>query len=465
MFGLFSPNCRNLAAVLLAASLLSGCSLLPRSEFRQPQVSVPEKWQNQAATGTAVANGTQWWKNFNDPVLDQLIDRALRTNNDLAAATVKVKRAQLQSKLTDTNLTPNVNVTASSVGTLAHGELTQSHSVTGALSYELDLWGKLARARDADRWEAEATEADRQNTALSLIGTTASAYWQVAFLNQRIDTEKASIAYAEKTLDLVKAKYRAGAVSALDLAQAEQTVATQKANLTQLEQQRTEARNALAILFDQAPENAVSEREALPDGPLPAVKAGMPVSLLGRRPDLRAAELRLREYLADTDYAKASFYPSFTLTGSAGGSSISLENVLRNPVTTLGVGLALPFVQWNTARLTVKISETHYEEAVVNFRQTLYKALSDVENALSAQARYEEERVQLEQALSSARKAELLSEIRYRAGATGVQDWLDEQERRRSAETTLDENRLNRLKNIMKLYQALGGDMKTAPAT
>ncbi len=463
MSGLFAEKCRNLAAVLLAAFLLSGCSLLPRSEFTQPQVSVPGNWQYQAATGTDVANDEKWWKNFNDPVLDQHIDRALRTNNDLAATTIKVKRAQLQSKLTNTNLTPSVSVTANSGGTLAHGEITQSHSVTAALSYELDLWGKLASARDADRWEAEATEADRQSTALSLIGTTASAYWQVAFLNQRIDTEKASVAYAEKTLDLVQVKYRAGAVSSLDLAQAERTVATQKAGLTQLEQQRTEARNALAILFDQAPENTVAERQALPDGPLPAVEPGMPASLLGRRPDLRAAELRLREYLANVDYARTGFYPSFTLTGTTGGSSISLENVLRNPVTTLGVGLALPFLQWNTARLTVNISQTNYEEAVVNFRQTLYKALSDVENALSAQTRYEEERVQLEQALASAKKAERLAEIRYRAGATGVQDWLDEQERRRSAETTREENRLNRLNTIMKLYQALGGDMKATP--
>jgi len=335
------------------------------------------------------------------------------------------------------------------------------HSVTGILSYELDLWGKRAGARDAARWEAAATEVDRRNTALSLIGTTASAYWQVAFLNQQIGTGEASVAYAEKTLELVKVKHKAGAVSSLDLVQAEQAVATQKANLTQLQQQRTEARNALAILFDQAPENGAAERQQLPDGPLPTVEAGLPTSLLGRRPDLRAAELRLREYLAKVDVARASFYPSFTLTGSAGGSSISLENVLRNPFTTLGVGLTLPFLQWNTARLTVKIAETEYEEAVVTFRQTLYKALSDVENVLSARIRYEEERVQLEQALASSRKAEQLVESRYRAGATGVQAWLDEQERRRDAETSLAENRLKRFNNVMKLYQALGGDMRT----
>jgi outer membrane protein TolC len=160
------------------------------------------------------------------------------------------------------------------------------------------------------------------------------------------------------------------------------------------------------------------------------------------------------------DATRASFYPTFTLTGSLGGSSISLENVLRNPIATLGAGLVLPFVQWNTARLTTRISETHYEEAVVTFRRTLYTALAEVENALSAAARYQEEIVLLEQSVELSRKAEQLAEIRYRSGATGVQAWLDEQERRRNAEVTLSENRCNRLKNMMKLYQALGGDQR-----
>jgi NodT family efflux transporter outer membrane factor (OMF) lipoprotein len=322
------------------------------------------------------------------------------------------------------------------------------------------LWGKLESARDAARWEAEATAVDRQNTALSVIGTTASAYWQVAFLNERIAASEASIVYAEKTLELAQAKYRAGAVSGIELAQARQAVATQKANLTQLLQQRTEARNALAILFDQAPQNSVPERRQLPDGTLPAIEAGLPASLLGRRPDLRAAELRLREDLANVDATRASFYPTFTLTGSLGGSSTSLESVLRDPIASLGAGIVLPFIQWNTMKLTIKVAETEYEEAVVNFRQTLYKALGDVENALSAHVRFQEESVQLELALASARQAEQLAEVRYRSGATGVQAWLDEQERRRSAETALAENRLNRLTNLMKLYQALGGGME-----
>jgi NodT family efflux transporter outer membrane factor (OMF) lipoprotein len=452
------------ASLILAVTLTSGCSGLTRSVYHPPQVALPAQWSAATLTGSAVASGGKWWERFNDPVLDQLIDRALRSNNDLAAATIKVQRARLQSGLTDTNLTPSVTVgeTSSVSRDLRRGVNTQAHSVSASLNYELDLWGKLASARDSSSFEAQATEFDRQGTALSLIGTTAANYWQIGFLNQRIAISRASIEYAEKTLSLVELRYRSGAVSKVDLLQSRQTLASQRADFIQLEQQRSEARNALAILFDQAPQNAVPEPAQLPGGALPEIEAGLPASLLGQRPDLRAAELRLREFLADRDTARTSYYPSFTLTGSLGGSSTSLVNVLQNPVGVLGAGLALPFVQWNTMQLSVKISDTRYQEAVVNFRQTLYTGLSEVENALSARDRLAAESLQLEEAVALAKGAEQLLEIRYRAGSSGIQFWLDAQETRRTAEKALVENRLNRYKNLMTLYQALGGDTKRA---
>ena len=463
-----TQNRHAIFSILIAAALLAGgCSMLPRSSYTPPQVSLPQQWQEEKTTGTAIARGDAWWRSFGDPQLNELIERALTTNNDLAAAAIKVRRARLASQLTDTNVTPSVSVAANSgiSRDLKNGVNTQTHSVTGSVSYELDLWGKLDSARDAGRWEAEATEADRQSVALTLIGTTATGYWQVAYLNQRIASSEASIATAERTLELVRVKYQAGAVSALDLVQAQQTVASQRADLTLLQQQRTEARTALAILFNQAPENSLPELRQLPAGQLPTISAGLPASLLGQRPDLHAAELRLRKYLATVDSTRAGFYPSFSLTGSLGSSSTSLATVLQNPVAALGAGVTLPFIQWNTMKLNVKISEADYEEAVVNFRQTLYSALRDVENALAARSTYEAGRIQLEAALAAARRAEELAEIRYRAGSTGVQAWLDMQETRRTAENTLAENRLNRLKNLMALYQALGGTMEKTAKT
>ena len=186
-----------------------------------------------------------------------------------------------------------------------------------------------------------------------------------------------------KRQDLVRAQYAAGGASALELAEAEQTVASQQAAHTLLVQQRVEYTNALTILFDGPPDRSMADPARLPQYPLPEARAGVPADLLGRRPDLRAAELRLREALATVDATRASFYPPVTLTGAVGTASPTLSNILQNPVASLGVGLTLPFLQWTQMQLNIKISKADYEERVVNFRQSLYQAMADVENALS----------------------------------------------------------------------------------
>jgi NodT family efflux transporter outer membrane factor (OMF) lipoprotein len=448
-----------LPAAFILLALLPACSLLPATVYERPAASIPVEWNTKATSGAAVAAGEQWWRSFNDPVLDRLVERALRVNNDLIAAAIKVQKARISSGLTDTNMTPTISAGGSGTVSryLDNGNVSRSYSLNGTLSYEIDLWGRLARLRDAGRWEAEATEADRQGVALTLVGTVATYYWQIAWLNQRLTICDSSIAYAERTVAIVQARYNAGSVSAIELLQAKQSLTGQRATREQLLRQRSEARNNLAILFDQPPGTPVEECQSLPESELAPPAAGLPASLLARRPDLQAAEYRLREYLANLDSSRASFYPAFTLTGSLGSSSTSLADIVSNPVASAGLAVLLPFLQWNTADLTVKASQAAYDEAAVNFRQILYKALCEVEIELSAADYYRSEGGQLKENLDLAVAAEKLAEIRYRAGATGVKEWLDQQESRRSAEVSLAENRLNRLKNRMKLYQALGG--------
>jgi NodT family efflux transporter outer membrane factor (OMF) lipoprotein len=447
-----------LLALACIAAFTAGCATSAR-HAPLPPVQMPANWASPTASA-AVASDPQWWRAFNDPVLDQLIEAALRSNNNLAAAAIRVYRAQLQAGLADTNLTPSVAIGASAtvVRTLDTHLMTQrSNQLTGSVSYVLDLWGNLAAQRDVAHWEATATEADREAAQLSLIGTTAQLYWQIGYLNQLIALGDANIAYAEQTLALVRSRYTAGAASGLDVAQAEQSLSQQRASQTQLIQQRTENRNALAILFDRPPQDTAAEPSTLPSQPLPEVRAGLPADLLARRPDLRATEFRLRESLANVDITRTNFYPTLTLTAGAGTSTTSLSRLLQNPVGTLGAGIALPFIQWNTMQLQIKVSRTQYEEAVVNFRQALYKALSDVENALSARVQLDSEAVQRQLSLDQAQRAETLARARYRAGATNVQPWLDQQARLRDAQSTAAQNQLNRLNNQMKLYQALGG--------
>lgn len=460
---------RALLVILLSTGMLSACGSLVQTPYVAPTTATPATWAH--ADGRAEVDGSKWWQHFGDANLDHLIDEALRRNNDLAAATIKVRRAQLQAGIAADQRLP---VLSSSTSTAYNRYLRDNQSnvsnsykssSTGVtLSYEVDLWGKLGSQYDAKKWEALATEQDRASTALTLIGTTANLYWQSAYLHQRIALSAESIAYAEKTLALVRTQYQAGAVSSLEVLEAEQNLAAQQSSHTELLQQQVEATNSLALLFDGPPEKSYTTPLRLPEQALPQLQAGLPAELLGRRPDLRAAELRLRESLATVDYTRSSYYPSLTLTAAAGGSSQDLRNVLLNPIGTLGVGLVLPFLQWNQMQLNIKSSQADYESAVVTFRQTLYSAMSDVENALSAREQYAAQGALLERNLKAAQTTERLYELRYRTGYVALKDWLDAQEKRRTAEATLAQNRLNRLNNQMTLYQALGGDMQAQNA-
>lgn len=449
----------NTAIGVIAAGLLAGCTAL-HTPYRQAAVATPPEWQNGAAASAAgVTSGDRWWQNFNDPQLDQLIELALARNSDLAAAAILVRRAQLQAGLTAPNPTVSLGLsTGNSRNLRAAPNPTRSQSLGGAVSYELDLWGKLSSQRDAAAWEAFATAEDRDSAALSLIGTVATLYWKIANLQQHIAVSQQSIAYVGKILELVRLQHEAGAVSALEVLEAERSLTSQQASHTQLLHQLVETRAALALLFDGPPQTRYPERDTLSVDTLPPVDAGLPSALLSRRPDLRAAELRLRKMLADGDATRASYYPAFTLTGSLGSASTTLLNLLQNPVASLGSGLTFPFLQWHQMQLNIKVSQADYEKAVIDFRQTFYKALSDVEIALSARSQFQDQARKLTQALAAASAIERLYQERYRAGAVPLRTWLGAQETQRAAEIALADNNLNLLIAQVKLYQALGGD-------
>lgn len=449
-------------SALLAAASLAGCSSVHHQPL--PSVPLPAQWGMAEAPcasdrGPATASTFDWWAEFDDPVLEALIKNVLATNNDLAAAAIRVYRAQLQASLVGTNATSAATVggNASVARALDSQTVFREGGLSGSVSYELDLWGKLAAQRDAAAWEVNATAADRDAARLSLIGTTAALYWRAGYLSEQLALTEAEIAYEERTLSLVRARYAAGAASELDVVQAEQGLSKQRAEQARVVQQGVENRHALAILFDRPPEVMVAQPGALPDGPLPSVPAGLPADLLGRRPDLRAAEARLRQSLANVDVARASFYPSFALTGSVGSASETLERVISNPIAALALGVVLPFVQWNTMQLRTKVSEARYEEAVVNFRQRLFVALAEVENALSARVQLEREGEQRTLSVAHARRAEALARVRFEASATDLQAWLDQQQVLREAQRAELANRFGRLENRVRLFLALGG--------
>ncbi len=456
----------------LTLGLLSGCSAIVHTPYQQPALQIPAQYGQQGQTNNAV-NIDQlqdhWWTLFNDTQLNTLVDNVLLRNNDLAIAGLRLRQAREQASLTANQQLPRVsaNGSASHQVELSNGnDRSGGLNLSGSVSYAVDLWGKLANQTDAARWEAAATQQDLQATAQTLVGTVCNLYWQLAYLNERIASSEASIANSRKLFSLVQTQYRAGAVSGLELAQAEQALVGQEASQSQLIQQRVEARNALAILFDIPPTQLNSqlgdqfgfvEPQRLWDTNLPTIDAGLPADLIARRPDLNASELRLRKVLANKDATRASYYPSFSLTGSLGSSSTSLTELLKNPALTLGAGVSLPFLQYNDMQRNLAISELEYQAAIIGFRQSIYSALADVDNALSNKTQLQIQTDAQQRTLNLAQRAEQLNEVRYRAGAVALKQWIDAQEARRNTQNSLLQIRLSQLNNMVTLMQSLGG--------
>lgn len=468
-----APRFRLPALALLGVAVLGACSTL----YQRPGVQLPAQWVH--ADVTAPTNtDTQivqqvlhdrWWTVFGDASLNELVELALARNNDLRAAGWRLRNARLAAGNAFGNRLPTLNGGGSAGASRNLDADTPSPAGTGwqrtysaslGVSWELDLWGRLAAKQSAADWEAEATWQDRQATAQALVANVLGTYWQLAVAEQKWLTQQDSLRRAEKTLQLAQVQYDAGAISGLDLAHARQTLAGQQAAAEQIAQLRTELQHALAILFDappgQLPQAARNPR--LPDlNRLPGVTAGIPADVLARRPDLQAAEMRLRATLAQSDATRASYLPGFNLTSSLGSSSTALRNVLNNPALSLGLGLALPFLNIGEMQRNLQTSRNNYELAVVNFRQALYKALAETENALSARQHVQQQWQFQQQAHVQATRADQLAEVRYRAGAISLKAWLDAQESRRSAALAEQDAALARLQNHVTLIQALGG--------
>lgn len=464
-------NLTKLASALVLGSSLVGCAAVVKTPYEQPSVQIPSHFQNSSGLNQQIHErvlADQWWTLFQDPQLNALVDQVLARNTDLAVAGINLQQARIQAKQSASQ--QGIRVGDAKISTGHRFSLDgDGNSSTGislgypGLSYEIDLFGKLANQTEASRWEALATEQDLQATAQSLIGTTAQLYWQLGYLNERYSVVQQNLATAQKTYDLVQVQYRAGAVSGLDLTQAEQAIQSQRSNLSQIDQQRVETRTALAVLLNEPVQQlSFNEPSRLANIQLPTIQAGLPASLLARRPDLQAAELRLRKALANKDANKASYYPSISLTGAVStgvgvGANTSLSNVLKNPVATLGAGLTLPFLQWNDMKRDLQVNELDYEKAIMQYRQTMYEAFADVENALSARNEINKQ-VQLQQRnVELAEKTARLTEVRYRNGAVALKNLLDTQETLRNARLTLIQTKQSQYNAYVTLMQALGG--------
>jgi NodT family efflux transporter outer membrane factor (OMF) lipoprotein len=463
-----------LLTLALACGLLSGC--ISTGQYRAAPISVSAGYAHADADATRPTGARElalqatypasdvrsdaWWRGFGDARLDRLVSQALQANSNLVAAGLTLRRARLEAGLASSDLWPSASGSVSGSGSRAidrSDDFDRNYSASASLSWEIDLWGKLRAQRDAARWEAAASAQDLENTALALIGEVCSDYWQLAYLNQSIASGERNLQRLEKTLQLVQVQFNAGDVSRLEVREAEQNLESRRSAQSQLLQQRVQVRNAIAVLLDGQPWPQADEPQDLDAASSPALQPGVPAELLARRPDLRAAELRLRQSLAQLKATARSYYPALSLTGSVNSSATSLSDVLKNPVATLGAGLSLPFLDIAEARYNTRISGTSYEIAATQFRTTLYTALSEVDDALSARTQLASQVESARRSYQAARDIEHMYEVRYHAGATDLRTWLDAQQTLRDSELALAEARRSQLDNDVTLYQALGG--------
>lgn len=428
-----------------------------KSDYRVPEVNYPINWTKGDLDGNPAPFD---WKEFNDPHLDNWLHQVMTNNNDMAIAAMRVYRARLDAERTGITNTPALK---GSLGVDGKKQLNNSSGMTKSgsfslnTSYELELWGKIARQRDVAEWAVHASEEDFRSARLTLLAEASNNYWRIGFVNQQIAILQQSIDYAKETLRLAEIRYRAGSTSLQDVIDAQQNLLTQENQLTGLQRERSQVLNKQAVLLGTVPGCLIVEPTTLLKGSLPKVNANIPARVLMRRPDISAKEWQLREALATVDIKRSEYYPTFNLTGALGTSSTSLLSLLHNPVGSVGANLTLPFLEWRQRDIEVKIARNDYEQRVLEFKQLLYKAMSSIEDALSLRNQLMVQEARLRDELELARKSEWLNKVRYQQGAVRISFWLDAQEKRRQVEFRMNENRFNQLQNLAKIYLEFGG--------
>lgn len=417
-----------LGIFLALSSGLTGCTLGP--DYQRPEVQVPTAFREEApwkdAVPADVLDKGAWWRIYGDPVLDGLQDRALDANQNLKAAMARVDQARAAARITESTLYPRLDLDPSEQRSRSSADLSGGQSVTMTtlrmpldLSYEIDLWGRVRRSVESSTAQYEASQAEMQNVLLTLQADLARNYFNMRSLDAQLDLLRRTIELRNRNLQLVTSLFNNGQVGRLEVAQAETELANAQADTAALKRRRAATEHALAVLVGEPVSNFILP---LPPPNLevrpPQVAAGLPSSLLERRPDIAAAERRMIAANARIGMAEAAFFPAVSLTGSAGYASEELSRLFQwdNRTWSLGPFISLPVFDAGRNRAQLAQSEAAWQEAVASYRQQVLVAFREVEDALSDLRILAEQMEAQQRALTAARQAAELSGKRYRAG-------------------------------------------------
>jgi multidrug efflux system outer membrane protein len=457
---------RFIVPVALALGL-SGCLVGPN--YHRPAVAVPAQFPNAPAETPSIAD-KKWFELFQDATLKQLVDAALEKNFDVRIAAERVLEARAQYGITRANLLPTLdasgNFTAtrsSSIGSfpfIAPGtNLATSYTQAGLqFNWEIDLWGRLRRLNEASRAQYLATEEARNGVVLSLVSDVMTTYFSLRELDLELEIGRQNNGIARDNLRLIQLRKDRGAANGLEVHQAEQFLYTTTAQIASVQRSIATTEDALNLLLANAPAQVPRGQTLEQITNPPDLPAGLPSSLIERRPDIRQAEDNLIAANAQIGAARALFFPDISLTGLLGSQSRSLAGMFTGParLESLAPSALLPLFHAGL-RSGVRLTEAQEREMLLAYQKSIYSALREVADALATHTRTSEQRAEEEKLVGALSESARLSTLRYRGGLDSYLQVLDAERNLFAGQLNLAQLRLLELQSVVQLYRALGG--------
>jgi outer membrane protein, multidrug efflux system len=456
--------------LVMSASLLTGCTVGPN--YHKPVVPVPNAYhgpndnpQDEAqAQATSIAD-LPWWQVFQDSVLQDLIRNTLKQNYDLQTATERIIQARAQLMVTRSNQYPQVNASGSAVDERSFQGFpftTRYGTYAADVTFQLDLFGELRRATESARAQLLSTEYAQKTEILTLVSDVASAYFALLSLDLQLQITRDTIKTQEDAVKLTQDRLEHGVATKLDVLQARQVLDTANAQVPELQRQIGLEEDALSILLGDFP-HSVTRGLRLVDQQLPPeVPAGLPSSLLARRPDISQAEQNLISANAQIGVAKAAFFPQISLTGTGGGAvgrSSVFSSFVNSNIGTWGgtASLTQPIFEAGRLRGNLRSAQSQQRQSLIAYKQAIQFAFRDVSDALIAYQKYYEVRKAQEDTVQDLSDSVSTSLKRYTGGIATYLEVLDNQRSLFSAQLTLAQDRGNEFQSLVQLYKALGG--------
>ncbi|MBS1186848.1 MAG: oprM 2 [Burkholderiaceae bacterium] len=452
-------------ALVLGTCLLAlgGCAAGP--DYVKPKMDVPAQYKEDGLWKTARPNDEikrgEWWRIYQDTQLDKLMDTLNRQSPTIAQAEAQYRQAQALLRQAEASLFPSLSVSAGKTrGTLSSSSsaVTSQYSVSGNVSWELDLWGGIRRNVEAGEAQAAASAAQLAAVRLSSQSQLATAYLQLVVADLQIGQLQASENALKETLELTRNQYNAGYVSDASVAQAESQWKTAQAATVDKRLTRAQLEHAIAVALGQVPASfSLPVSQHAPH--LPLIPPGLPSTLLERRPDIASAERTVAQANAQVGVAQAAFFPTLSLSASGGYRNSTLANLisLPNRIWSIGPQLALSVFDAGLRNAQSDQAIASYDASVASYRKTVLTAFQEVEDNLSAQTMLKQQAELQEAALAAAKRSEEITLNQYNAGVVGYINVLTAQNSRITAENTLWTVKNRQYIANVALIAAIGG--------